>query len=312
MTKSLVRLTSLAPFARAALSSYRLMHRHELGAIRKCRFDLDVVDHICDAVHDLAAREHVRARFHQLSNGFAVARAFDDEIGDERYRLGMIELDAAFAPAARHHRSHGDEQLVFFTRGQVHDLPSNFLSPQLSHSRGNGAPRTAASTATRSWRSASPSAAHSRTAASPFQAETPTSPRKRSPSARTPAAVPSSPGTTRTGATAVPPLATAGCASLDATAPSSRKASACMSSPPRRRRHRSNRKLSCTTSPMPERPNTIASASTSRASSARSTSIDRLSRARSNRIVSGASQESEPPAATSSFTSILASGASVR
>src|SRR5215471_12094136 len=107
-----------------------------------------------------------------------VACTFDDEIGDERHRLGMIELDAALPPPARHHRSHGDEQLVFFTRGQVHDLPSTLASPQLSHSRGNGAPRTAASTATRSWRSASPSAAQSRAAASPFQAETPTSPRK--------------------------------------------------------------------------------------------------------------------------------------
>src|SRR6516225_4496122 len=207
-------------------SSYRLMHRYQLRSIRKRRLDLDVVDHFRDAVHHLAAREHVRARLHQLGDGFAVARTFDDEIGDERHRLGMIELDAAFAPPARHHRGHGDEQLVFFTRGQVHDLPSNLPSPQLSHSRGKGAPRTAASTAMRSWRSASPSAAQSRTAASPFQAETPTWPRKRSPSARTPAAVPSSPGTASTVATAMPPLAMAGCASFDATAPSSRKASA--------------------------------------------------------------------------------------
>src|SRR5262249_40722981 len=223
-------------------SSYRLVHRHQLRSIRERRLDLDVVDHFRNAVHDLAAGEHVRARIHQLGNGLAVARTFDDEIGDERHRLGMIELDAALAPPARHHRSHGDEQLVFFTRGQVHGLPSNLRSPQLSHSRGNGAPRTATSTATRSRRSASPSAAQSRTTASPFQAETPTSPRRWSPSARTPAAVPSSPGTTSTVATAMPPLVTAGCASLAATAPSSRMASAWMSRPPRRTRQRSNRK----------------------------------------------------------------------
>src|SRR5262244_3533139 len=293
-------------------SSYRLMHRYQLRSIGERRLHLDVVDHFGNAVHHLAAREHVRARLHQFGHGLAVARTFDDEIGDERHRLGMIELDATLAPPARHHRSHGDQQLVFFARGQVHDFPSGVRSPQLSHSRGNDAPRTAASTATRSWRSASPSAAQNRTTASPFQAETPTSPRKRSPSARTTAAVPSSPGTTSTVATAMPPLATAGRASLAATAPSSRKASAWMSRPPRRRRQRSRRKLSCTVSPMPERPNTIASANTSRASSARSTSIVRLSRARSNRIVSCGSQASEPPAATSSFTSIVASGASVR
>src|SRR5262249_13688538 len=189
-------------------------------------------------------------RLHQFGHGLAVARTFDDEIGDERHRLGMIELDATLAPPARHHRSHGDEQLVFFARSQVHDLPSGLRSPQLSHSRGNDAPRTAASTATRSCRSASPSAAQNRTTASPFQAETPTPPRKRSPSARRTAAVPSSPGTTSTFATAMPPLATAGRASLVAAAPSSRMASAWMSRPPRRRRQRSSRKLSSTVSPI--------------------------------------------------------------
>src|SRR5262245_7295749 len=191
-------------------SPNRLMHGHQLGSIREGRLDLDVVDHFGDAVHDVAAREYVRARLHQLGDGFAIASAFDNEIGDERHGLRMIELDAALAPPSCHHRSHGDEQLVLFARSKIHDVAFAGLHPQFSHSRGNGAARTAASTARRSCRSASPSGAQRRTTISPFQAETPASPRHRSPSARTPAAVASSPGTTNTVATAMPPLATAG------------------------------------------------------------------------------------------------------
>ena len=70
------------------------------------------------------AREHVGARLHQLGDGAAVARAFDDEIGDERDRLRMIELHAALEPAPRHHRRHGDQQLVLLARGQMHGFSS--------------------------------------------------------------------------------------------------------------------------------------------------------------------------------------------
>src|SRR5262249_13109741 len=170
------------------------------------------------------------ACLHQLGDGLAVACAFDNEIRDQRHRLGMIELDAALAPPARDHRSHRDEQLVLFARSKVHKIPS-LVQPQFSHSRGSGAPRTAASTARRSCRNALPSAAQSRTTASPFQAEAPTSARNRPPSARTQATVDSSPGTHTTVATATPPLATAGCASFLATAPSSRMPSAWMRRP---------------------------------------------------------------------------------
>ena len=71
------------------------MHRHQFRSIRKGRFDLDVMDHFGNAVDHLRPREHVRALFHQLGDGLAVVRAFDDEIGDERHTLRVIELDAA-------------------------------------------------------------------------------------------------------------------------------------------------------------------------------------------------------------------------
>src|SRR5262245_57058472 len=198
-------------------SSYRLVHGNELGPVRERRLDLNFDDHFGDAVHHLRAREHMRARLHQLGDRLAVARALDDEVGDERHRLGMIELDAALEAPPVHHRGHGDEQLVLLARGQMHGRPAILASPQLSQSRGNGAPRSAVSTATRSCRSAAPSAAHNRATANPFQAETPTSPRKRSASTPTLAAVSSSAGTASTVATAMPPAATARCRSFAAT-----------------------------------------------------------------------------------------------
>ena len=66
----------------------------------------------------------MRAGFHQLGDGAAVARAFDHEIGDQRDRFGIIQLHAAFEPLSRHHRGHGDQQLVFFARRQVHGSAS--------------------------------------------------------------------------------------------------------------------------------------------------------------------------------------------
>src|SRR5262249_60244687 len=128
------------------------------------------------AVAPLRVGEPVPPCPHQLGDGPAVAGAFDDEIGDRRNRLGMIELDAALEPPARHHRRHGDEQLVLLARGQIHVFPCSPIPPQSSQRRGDAVPRSAASSVTRSRRSAAPSAAQSRATANPFHAEPPTSP----------------------------------------------------------------------------------------------------------------------------------------
>ena len=63
-------------------------------------------------VHHLLAADHRAAVAHQLGDRAAIARTLDDEVGDQRHRLGMVEFDAALEPAARHHRGHGDQQLV--------------------------------------------------------------------------------------------------------------------------------------------------------------------------------------------------------
>ena len=53
------------------------------------------MNHLGNPVHHLSPGEHMRARLHELGNGLAVARTFDDEIGDQRHALRVIELDSA-------------------------------------------------------------------------------------------------------------------------------------------------------------------------------------------------------------------------
>jgi len=50
----------------------------------------------------------------------AVARALDDEIGDDGDRLGMVELDATLEPSPRHHGRHRNQKLVLFAGRQIH------------------------------------------------------------------------------------------------------------------------------------------------------------------------------------------------
>ena len=185
--------------------------------------------------------EDVRAGLHQLGDGAAVARALDDEVGDQRDRLGMVELDAALEPPARHHRGHGDQQLVLLARRQVH-AASLSISQQPRQRRRRAAPPARA---TRSRRSARAVAGDRIAPTSmPFQAadadlagipadarahRVEPSPRRR---ARR------STRRDRRARRRRPPAP----ASCSAIAPSSRSASAKTSRPPRRTRQRSRKR----------------------------------------------------------------------
>src|SRR5258705_7326963 len=97
---------SRRPGMTTSISSYRLVHGDELGAIRKRRFDLNVVDHLGDPIHALRTGDNLRAGLHQIGHRAAVARALDDEIGNDGDGLRVVELDAALQPPSRHHRGH--------------------------------------------------------------------------------------------------------------------------------------------------------------------------------------------------------------
>ena len=51
------------------------MHRHQLGAIREGRFNLNVMNHLGDTLHYLIAAQISVALTHQLGHGLAIASA---------------------------------------------------------------------------------------------------------------------------------------------------------------------------------------------------------------------------------------------
>ena len=70
------------------------MDGDQLGTVRKGGFDLNVMDHLGDAIHTLVDRNHMPSCLHQLGNRFAVTRSLDNKIGDQGNRLWMVQLDA--------------------------------------------------------------------------------------------------------------------------------------------------------------------------------------------------------------------------
>jgi hypothetical protein len=83
---------------------------------------------ISPGIIHLCAGDDMGAGFHQLGDGLAVARAFEDEIGDQRDRFRVVELDAALEASPRHHGGGGDQELVLFPRGQKHVGASTLVS----------------------------------------------------------------------------------------------------------------------------------------------------------------------------------------
>src|SRR3954451_11561327 len=78
-----------------ARSHDRMMYGHELRAIGERGLHLDLGDHLGDAVHDLCARQQLRALAHELRDRFAIACAFHDGSGKIRDRFGVIQSKPA-------------------------------------------------------------------------------------------------------------------------------------------------------------------------------------------------------------------------
>ena len=100
------------------------MNGYQLSSIRKGRLYLYIVNHLGNAVHTLVSRNHMRAGFHQVSHRFAVTRTFNNKVGDQRHRLGVIQLHPTRQPFARDHGRNTDKKLVLFSWCQFHVLTS--------------------------------------------------------------------------------------------------------------------------------------------------------------------------------------------
>ena len=111
------------------------MDGDELGAVREGGLDLDVVEHLGDALHDVVATEHLATADHQLGHGAPVAGTLEQVVGDHRDGLGVVQPQAARLPAARQLGGIGDQQPVLFVRGQTHSARYCHGARQLSSAR---------------------------------------------------------------------------------------------------------------------------------------------------------------------------------
>ena len=71
------------------------MNGDKLSAIWESRFNLNIVDHFSDAVHDLIAFQHSRAISHEIRNASAIPSTFDDKIANEGNGLRIVKFNAA-------------------------------------------------------------------------------------------------------------------------------------------------------------------------------------------------------------------------
>ena len=90
----------------------RVVDGDEFGAVGEGGFDLDVVDHVGDAFHDVGDFEKRGAVAHEVGDGAAVAGALDDLVGDDGDGFGVVEFDAAGLAAAG--EIGGDDDEEFF------------------------------------------------------------------------------------------------------------------------------------------------------------------------------------------------------
>ncbi len=90
----------------------------------KCRLDLNVVDHLGDALHHLMGGDHVRAGLHEIGHRPSIAGALHHRVGNQGDRFWVIEFHPPLETSTRHHGCHCNKKLVFFTRCQIHDPSS--------------------------------------------------------------------------------------------------------------------------------------------------------------------------------------------
>jgi len=99
--------------------------------LSEANLDLDLADHLRHTLHDLLAADDSGAIARQFGYALAVARAFENEIGDQRHRLGMVEPDPAPPSPLGDHRRDRHQELVLLARSQVHRVNHMALACQI-------------------------------------------------------------------------------------------------------------------------------------------------------------------------------------
>ena len=104
----------------AVLEGDRVVHRHELRAVREGPFDLHLVDHLRHAVHHLRATEEATPDVHQIGDAPPVANQLEELRRDERDRLGVRQAQAAREALLREEARAVEDELVDLAGCEVH------------------------------------------------------------------------------------------------------------------------------------------------------------------------------------------------
>ena len=98
----------------------RMVHGHQLRAVRKRAFHLHLVDHLGDAVEHVRAPEQPPSQIHQLRDRTAVADELEQLRGDERDGFDVIQAQAARQPLLRQDARLVEHELVDLAGCQMH------------------------------------------------------------------------------------------------------------------------------------------------------------------------------------------------
>ena len=92
-----------------------IVYGDELGSVGEGSLDLDLVNHLGYALHDIVPAEDRRAELHELSDGAPVTRPFENLGRDEAYRFGIVELDAPIFALSGELRRDKHEKLLLLS-----------------------------------------------------------------------------------------------------------------------------------------------------------------------------------------------------
>src|SRR4051812_9302282 len=98
----------------------RVVDGDQLRAVRERGLDLDVRDHLGNPLHNVLPGQDRGAVAHQVRHGPPVPGPFDQLVGDDGHRLGVVQLEAPPLPPARQISRHDDLELLLLARNQVH------------------------------------------------------------------------------------------------------------------------------------------------------------------------------------------------
>src|SRR5689334_10235935 len=109
-------------FITCSHSLNRVVYRDQFRAVGKCCFHLHLVDHFGDAGHYVGGVQDPGAERHDLRHRLPVPRPLQNIGGQYGDRFGVVQLQPACAPLARHIGGNVYQEPFLFAWGQMHSI----------------------------------------------------------------------------------------------------------------------------------------------------------------------------------------------